>query len=67
MDSPQAMYGVYDGHGPAGHDCSDLSLRHARSVCEKREKLLKVFTGLLKRLNIGVLKSFVLESNSVPI
>lgn len=23
----QAMYGVYDGHGPAGHDCSDLSLR----------------------------------------
>ena len=23
----EAMYGVYDGHGPAGHDCSDLSLR----------------------------------------
>ena len=23
----KAMYGVYDGHGPAGHDCSDLSLR----------------------------------------
>ena len=24
----KAMYGVYDGHGPAGHDCSDLSLRY---------------------------------------
>ncbi|CAE7030634.1 unnamed protein product [Symbiodinium sp. CCMP2592] len=27
VENDFAMYGVYDGHGPAGHDCSDLSLR----------------------------------------
>ena len=27
VDNDFAMYGVYDGHGPAGHDCSDLALR----------------------------------------
>lgn len=32
VENDFAMYGVYDGHGPAGHDCSDLSLRKLGSA-----------------------------------